>query len=858
GTITGNLTANGKISLSTGKVTGKVAVPAPANTNYTGPAPSGGVVTTFTLPTMPSIPNNTPFDDQVGTANITNTQTISPGIFRKLAFTGNRTLTFNGPGNYIFYEVDNGTTTNKLVFDFKNTSTGTINIFIINDARWGALSVSTLNGNFPSRIFTEVHGNGSTFGGNSFDLRGPNSIPAGSYVWLGNVWAPNGGISIDNTVPSATPHIIGALWSGKLVTAKNDLRLVYTAPAADPSYVTPYYPPPPLGKVDVANNVIGAELFSLSQNPSPIASITQNEIFILDGRGKVMIEVVSKTAYDNALKAQLMALGMTDTVNNGPHTFVISGFFPINKLGQLNTNTRIQYVKPLYPAISNAGQVTTQGDSTMRSNSVRARFGLDGSGVKIGVVSDSYNSKLVAQNDVDQGDLPGIKSNGQSNQNQEPVQVLVDLQQRGSDEGRAMLQIVHDVAPKSKLAFRTGFLTAGDFAKGIQDLASPNLPGGRCDVIVDDITYITEPFLRDGVVAQTVDQVVSQGVTYFSSAGNFGIKSHEAVFNGVTNTSLIPSPGQIYKFGGNSADIYQTVKLKPGSYTIVLQWNDEFHSLGSVDGVKTDMDLYLVGSNGFTLFGFNRSNLFGDPFEVCPFTVTEETNVKLMVARASGTGNVRFKFIIFRGEANIQDYQTGSSSIVGHPNANGAIAVGAMLYKNFPSVTPVWPGVASFSSRGGTSITQISGTLPPRNKPDIIGPNGVNTTVNFGGPAFNDGDPYPNFFGTSAAAPHVAAVGALLIQGRKKFNLQTTVTPAEIRQQLISSAGRFSYLPGNFSFEGGYGYAQADSAIAQIANARPIISSLEAVVPGAQNGTQPFQVKIKGKYLTGNTQIYYN
>ncbi len=58
------------------------------------------------------------------------------------------------------------------------------------------------------------------------------------------------------------------------------------------------------------------------------------------------------------------------------------------------------------------------------------------------------------------------------------------------------------------------------------------------------------------------------------------------------------------------------------------------------------------------------------------------------------------------------------------------------------------------------------------------------------------------FFGTSAAAPHVAAVGALLIQGRKKFNLQTTVTPAEIRQQLISSAGKFSYLPGNFSFEG--------------------------------------------------------
>ncbi|HZH96853.1 MAG TPA: S8 family serine peptidase, partial [Flavisolibacter sp.] len=510
---------------------------------------------------------------------------------------------------------------------------------------------------------------------------------------------------------------------------------------------------------------------------------------------KVMIEVVSKTANDNILKGQLAALGMTDTINNGPHTFIITGFFPISNLTQLNNNTRIQYVRPNFPALSNAGQVTTQGDTTMRSHNVRSRFGVDGSGVKIGVISDSYNSKLKAQDDVNQGDLPGVRSDGQAAENPEPVQVLADLSQRGNDEGRAMLQIAHDVAPKSKLAFRTGFLTAGDFAKGIQELASPSLEGGRCDVIVDDLTYITEPFLRDGVVAQAVDRVVSQGVTYFSSAGNFGSKSYEAVFNGVTNTSLIPN-GQVHKFGSTAAEIYQTVKLKPGSYTIVLQWNDEFHSLGSVSGVQTDMDIYLVGSNGFTLFGFNRSNLFGDPFEVCPFTVTEETNVKLMVARASGTGNVRFKYIIFRGEATMLDYKTGTSSIVGHPNANGAIAVGAMLYANIPAVTPVWPGVASFSSTGGTYTAQNT----QRNKPELVGPNGVNTTVNLGGAVFNDGDAYPNFFGTSAAAPHVAAVGALLIQGRKKFNLQATVTPAEIRQQLISSAGKFSYLPGNFSF----------------------------------------------------------
>lgn len=858
----GNLTAKGKIVLKSfggrnaTSVTGQVAVPAPSSTNYSGPAPTGGIINTLTFPVLPSMPNNTAFDNQAGTTNITTTKTITPGKYKKLSLNGNKTITFDGPGNYIFNEVDNGVSSNKLVFDFKNTTTGAINIFIIKDAKWGRLSVSTKNGNFPSRIYTEIHGTGSSNDGNTFDIIGPLLMPAGSNVWLGNVWAPNGGISFKSLNIFNAPHVIGALWSAKKVELDQNLKLVYQAPAVGTGagFIDPYYTPPAAGKVTAPNNVIGAELITLAQNPAPIASIPDNEIFILDNTGKVMIEVVSKTANDNILKGQLMALGMTDTVYNGPHTFVITGLFPINKLTQLNTNTRISYVRPLYPALSNAGQVTTQGDSTMRSNIVRDRYGLDGSGVKIGVISDSYNSKLVAQNDVDQGDLPGIKSNGQPNDNPEPVQILVEG--RGNDEGRAMLQIVHDIAPKSKLAFRTGFLTAGDFARGIEELASPSLPGGRCDVIVDDITYVTEPFLRDGVVAQTVNNVVSQGVTYFSSAGNFGNKSYESVFTGVTNTAVIPT-GQIHRFGSTAADIYQNINLKPGTYTIVLQWSDEFHSLGSTAGVQTDMDLYLVGANGFTLFGFNRSNLSGDPFEVCPFTVREETNAKVMIVRAAGTGNVRFKYIIFRGEGTILDYQTGTSSIVGHPNADSAIAVGAMLYANIPSVTPVWPGVASFSSRGGT-MTLKGSVYSARNKPEIIGPNGVNTTVNLGGAPFNDGDPYPNFFGTSAAAPHVAAVGALLIQAQKKYNLKTTVPPSLIRQQLITSAGKFSYLPGNFSFEGGYGYAQADSAVQQIANARPIIDSLKAVVAGAQNGTQPFVVKVKGKYLTPTTKIYVN
>ena len=95
----------------------------------------------------------------------------------------------------------------------------------------------------------------------------------------------------------------------------------------------------------------------------------------------------------------------------------------------------------------------------------------------------------------------------------------------GIDEGRAMLQIVHDIAPDAKLAFRTGIRSSGDFAKGIKELQLDT-----CDIIVDDLTYITEPFFQDGQVANAVDYVTSQGVSYFTAAGNFGNKSYEGTF----------------------------------------------------------------------------------------------------------------------------------------------------------------------------------------------------------------------------------------------------------------------------------------------------------------------------------------
>ena len=105
---------------------------------------------------------------------------------------------------------------------------------------------------------------------------------------------------------------------------------------------------------------------------------------------------------------------------------------------------------------------------------------MTGSGINIGVMSDSFNALQGAATDVASGDLPAAG-----------VNVLAD--DGTTDEGRAMCQLIYDLAPGSPLAFSTANGGEGTFAQHIRDLADP--AKGNCKVIVDDVRYFAEPFL---------------------------------------------------------------------------------------------------------------------------------------------------------------------------------------------------------------------------------------------------------------------------------------------------------------------------------------------------------------------------
>lgn len=144
-------------------------------------------------------------------------------------------------------------------------------------------------------------------------------------------------------------------------------------------------------------------------------------------------------------------------------------------------------------------------------------------------------------------------------------------------------------------------------------------------------------------------------------------------------------------------------------------------------------------------------------------------------------------------------FATNSPTVFGQPAAAGAEAVAAAAFFDTTAFGTANCNPAcseSFSSVGGIPIlfnTQGGRLATPvvRIKPGITAPDGANTTF-FVQDIGNDADTFPNFFGTSAAAPHAAAVAALLYDARARSiaagTSSTPLTPAAVVQALRGTA----------------------------------------------------------------------
>ncbi|WP_240331170.1 T9SS type A sorting domain-containing protein [Salinibacter ruber] len=504
------------------------------------------------------------------------------------------------------------------------------------------------------------------------------------------------------------------------------------------------------------------------------------------------------------LHAELRRLGLENGASAGD---VVSGKLPIGALGDAARLDALQGMLPSHVR-THIGSVGSEADTAHSAYEVRRNTGLAGDGQKICAMSDSYNQSgtaaTTATDDVQSGDLPGP---GNPEGNTSPVDVVQEGGADGSDEGRAMLQLIHDIAPRAELGFHTAFGGIGVFAQGIRDLADAG-----CTVIVDDVGYNTEPFYQDGPVSNAVDEVVqNEGIPYFSSAGNDGQNSYEAPFRDSGQPGVLNSSSDAHDFDPSNAntDIRQEITISSGGTFQIFsfQWTDPSAQVHGSDGPDTDLDIALVDETEAVLAESSDDNIqSGFPLESLEYTndTGSSQTVNLVIEKAAGPDPDEVKYVYTGSGFTIQEYDTLGPTVYGHPMAKGAMAVAAAPFyytevycsDSDPSADICFddrspPYLESFSSKGGIPLLfdQNGGRISPvvREKPDVTGTDAIDNTF-FGSDIRDtalggvDADPHPNFSGTSAAAPNIAAIGGLIRQSRPSWN------PAEIYNRLESTA----------------------------------------------------------------------
>ena len=469
------------------------------------------------------------------------------------------------------------------------------------------------------------------------------------------------------------------------------------------------------------------------------------------------------------------------------------------QLLELASHPDVTSLREVTGAHTNVGSITSQGYIAHRANQA-VTSGINGAGINVGVLSDSASAARVAAL-ISTGDLPAN------------VVVLPGEAGTGEDEGTAMMEIVHDLAPGANLFFATAFNGEQSMADNIRTLRYTY----HCDIIVDDISYFDEPVFQDGLIAQAVNDITADGGLYFSSAANSGnfFSGTSGTWEGDFKSSGVDFFGDtLHNFGTTAAPQPYDVLTSVANSGVWLHWSD------AQGKAADDYDLFILDSTGSYLKAFSADTQNGtqDPLEYvypdqscgtanptgyCPAAGdlilvglfngarralhidTERATVSIGTSGATfghNAGSNTFTMAAtYWNSARI-----GITPFTGHANPVEVFSSDGprkIFYK--PDGTPITPGNYLFSTRGGITYQ----------KPEATAADGVFTRT----PGFLP------FFGTSAAAPHAAAIAALVKSANPKL------TNLQIRGILTKTA-LDNMLPGPDP-DGGYGVLTAPAAV---------------------------------------------
>ena len=463
-----------------------------------------------------------------------------------------------------------------------------------------------------------------------------------------------------------------------------------------------------------------------------------------------------------------------------------------------------------------------------------------GTGITIGIMSDSFNATIggvvdPADTAAQQGYLPETAGDTSA------VTILKDSTLSGvENEGLAMAELVHQIAPGAAIDFYTAEGGQNSFAQGVTALVQAG-----ANIIVDDWSFSNIPFYQvAGPVDTAVENAVSAGVDYFTAASNFGDSYYESTWQPIATQLVLPSGTQdvaAQQFSNGTA--LQAITV-PGSIatSIELQWNAAWPAPGTSTPDPLAMALYTT-SGSLVAVSVQVSDPL-DGYGTLPEialripTTAIATQYDLAIYQIGTASVSQFKYILFGspgtvavasgtldqdGTVSAQDpggtiddpaAGQGSGNVHGQELVPDVNTVGAAYWATSPAFSGAPNWTEHFSSVGpGQLLFDQNGNLlatpEPAGKVDFVAPDGIQTSV----PNFQA------FFGTSAAAPDAAAVAALMLQANPDL------TTAQITSLLEQSAIDMGLPTANQ----GAGLIQATTAV-QLA--------LDEAVPCFVTGTQ--------------------
>ncbi|MGF1462716.1 MAG: S8 family serine peptidase, partial [Maricaulaceae bacterium] len=551
----------------------------------------------------------------------------------------------------------------------------------------------------------------------------------------------------------------------------------------------------------------------------------------------VIIDVTAADGDGAALLQVLEALGLQSGASFGA---LASGAFPIANLPALDDLSGVRAVTPslfttnsvspeelglaatefeLDPALAASGfgegSVINEGIFAHNVDVLRTAFGVDGSGVTVGVISDTFNATGGLAADIASGDLPA------------DIEIILDAPS-GTDEARALLQLVFDLAPGADLLVSgINASSRAGFAQTILDQAEAG-----ADIIADDIFFFTETVFQDGIIAQAVDQVAEDGVLFFSSGGNNGRDGFRDAFrdSGITVSASGEggsTSGTAFDFDpGVGVDTQQLILVDPGDeFTLIISYDDpSFIATGGQASPDTDIDAVIRdAATGEVLAVADTDNLaFGEPTEgfvdfVVPDGVTA-INLEIIVAAGDAPQNIAYTLLEAPSSVVIAEFDTEGPTAFGHTVAEGAFGVAAGFFElaepdNPFGVSPT-PQGNFFTSNGPATIfldTDGNRLAEPevRIGSFFTAADGVSTSI----------DTFDPFFGTSASVAQAAGIAALLKSAFPEAtpdqiieSLVATAADIQVLQASIFGAGPDIVLPEGFDNDTGAGFIQADAA----------------------------------------------